>query len=262
MAIKLNGKKNQEDLIAKYRNDQQSLTQRIIENTSRSYRPSCDPHGQVFYSSRLSSHISTEAVIEAPDQSSDNSSILAQTSSNMTVTPTPDFETALYRTEQEAFAATWEQPAALAPPGSFCTGEPDNKDDLILDQETTISKPPDCGRIMEIDDSMPGIKRTKRGTIEFVRFPDGKTITPHYNRCGIMTSIGCNDGSRIVKSEGQFPWIVLDAHGRHVEELKIVQLNFDRAGNLIYVTAGGERTTLRIDGTVLSEPASRGDLHS
>jgi hypothetical protein len=307
MLIKLNGKKQQDDPVGTYNNDRQSLTQNILDRLNQTYRPSCDPHGEVFYTSPVSQDAGTEAQLQGPHQQTNYVEPSAHHDSAFTRTPQmSEYEAALYGAEQETFASSWHQDIEVAPPENL-GAEGDNALPLEPNQqpfaaieselreawlvgatldaarmspvgaaldaalversESCRAEEPteegdgalivDLGRTMEINDFLAKTARTPRGTIEFVRLPGGRKITPLYNRCGIMTGVEFSDGVKIIKSDGEFPWLVLDADGQPVEELKIKYLTFDRLGNLIYTTAEGEKTTLKTDGTVLTEPARK-----
>lgn len=90
------------------------------------------------------------------------------------------------------------------------------------------------------------VTRTNRGTIAFVCQPNGRTITPIYNRCGIMTGARFSDG--IVVDSTRRGWILKEPDGASYE---LRGLFFDNEGNLTTVHTTGRCVKYMLDGTIL-----------
>jgi hypothetical protein len=92
------------------------------------------------------------------------------------------------------------------------------------------------------------VERSVRGTIAFICHRSGTSIKPQYNRCGILTALEFQDGSRFVRSSGPKPWMVLDADGEEQSQPKVASVSMGRRGTISFVCENGEKTVLCTSG--------------
>jgi hypothetical protein len=79
------------------------------------------------------------------------------------------------------------------------------------------------------------VSRTPRGTIEFVVQEDGRTLTPEYNKCGILTAIDFGEGTKLVQSDGDRGWRLSAPDVQFNQPISIRSVVFDRKGYLTIV---------------------------
>jgi hypothetical protein len=80
------------------------------------------------------------------------------------------------------------------------------------------------------------ISRTERGTIEFVVQDDGRTLTPFYNKCGMITGLDLGDGTSLHKAAGSESWYAEDNATTAKADVPIKSVAFDKLGNLLIAT--------------------------
>lgn len=103
------------------------------------------------------------------------------------------------------------------------------------------------------------ITRTERGTIEMAIHAGGRQLVPTYNFCGMLTSVAMSDGLSFVLSEEKNTWHMIEQSGK-VMVSGIQSVSFDKLGNLSYVTKRGDVVTLKIDGTIDTKFAKKGQV--
>lgn len=103
------------------------------------------------------------------------------------------------------------------------------------------------------------ITRTERGTIEMAIHAGGRQLIPTYNFCGMLTSVAMSDGLSFVLSEEKNIWHMIEQSGK-VMVSGIQSVSFDKLGNLSYVTKRGDVVTLKIDGTIDTKFAKKGQV--
>lgn len=110
-------------------------------------------------------------------------------------------------------------------------------------------------RAQDNDMTDPGVLRSVRGTIEMVLHPTGRKIIPRYNGCGMLVRVDLSDGGWFERGREEGVWRMFDENGRETLDQPIVSLNFDRIGNLGFITLDGTRTTLYTNGMIsVDEP--------
>jgi hypothetical protein len=108
---------------------------------------------------------------------------------------------------------------------------------------TTAAAPAPTPRrtLLEARMAAPGIQRTERGTIAFVKSEQGYYIKPTYNQCGMLTRVDLNGITMRRRSDHQ--WIVVDNENLQIIPADLNAVYFDHDGNLVACTNKGTRVT-------------------
>jgi hypothetical protein len=101
------------------------------------------------------------------------------------------------------------------------------------------------------------VSRTERGTIEMATHVGGRQLVPTYNFCGMLTGVAMSDGMSFVLSEEKNIWHMIEHSGK-VMVSGIQSVSFDKQGNLSYVTRRGDVVTLKVDGSIDTRFAKKG----
>jgi hypothetical protein len=85
----------------------------------------------------------------------------------------------------------------------------------------------------------------------------GRQLVPTYNFCGMLTGVAMSDGMSFVLSEEKNIWHMIEHSGK-VMVSGIQSVSFDKQGNLSYVTRRGDVVTLKVDGSIDTRFAKKG----
>jgi len=95
--------------------------------------------------------------------------------------------------------------------------------------------------LLEARMAAPGIQRTERGTISFVKSEQGYYIKPTYNQCGMLIRVDLNGITIRRRSDHQ--WVVVDNENLQIIPADLAAVYFDHDGDLVACTNKGTRVT-------------------
>lgn len=97
-----------------------------------------------------------------------------------------------------------------------------------------------------------GVVRSSRGTVELLVHADGRMFKPIYNKCGILVSVDCSDGYKLLKNRFSGVWSLIAPNGAAINDDAITAVAFDKQGNLSYQTQSGRLVTLYVNGKIVT----------